>query len=149
MTDKNYVRYSLIDQLRLLIDEINVLRQMASSLHEEQITNTERGPSVKQCYGKIIMRDRNELLPKLKKIGGYKNSKPTDPVDWNSIPMEEIFFHMEKARRSVIKAVGKLNEKQWEQEVKQGMDVYGLLLEAVHDDVELFRDITQQLYRVI
>lgn len=151
MTDSNPLRDVLIDQLHFLIDEIEVLCEMATAtpLNEKQITNTDRGPSVKQCYGQIIMRDRNKLLPVLKKLNGHKKFKPTDSVDWNSISMQEIFSQIKKARQSVIKAAEKLDEKQWNQEVKDGKNVYRLLVRAVIDDVDILRDVAQQLYRSI
>lgn len=147
MTETAHLRHTLIDQLHYLIDEVRALRQVALRLHEEQITNIEQGPSVKQCYGKIIMRDRNEVLPRLKKLCGYKSSKPANPVDWNSIPIDEILSHVEKARQSVIKVAGKLDEKYWNQEVEHETDVYRLLLNALHDDADTLREVARKLYR--
>ncbi|MCY3488177.1 MAG: hypothetical protein OXH34_07015 [Bacteroidetes bacterium] len=140
-------RGDLLDQLNYLLDEIASLRSITSRLHEAQITNTERGPSVKQCYGSIIMRDRNEILPALEKLYRGKRSRAAKEVDWNRRPMEEILTEVEAARQSVIAAAGRLKPQDWTQEVADGMDVYQLLLEASHADADTLREVAQKLYR--
>ncbi|MYB91698.1 MAG: hypothetical protein F4019_07400 [Rhodothermaceae bacterium] len=140
-------RGELLDQLNYLLDEIVSLRSITSRLHEAQITNTERGPSVKQCYGSIIMRDRNEILPALEKLYREKRSRAAAEVDWNRRPMEEILTEVEAARQSVIAAAGRLKPQDWTQEVADGMDVYQLLLRASHADADTLREVAQKLYR--
>ena len=140
-------RIDMLDQLRYLLDEIAALRQMTSRMHEEWITNIEGGPSVKQCYGAIIMRDRNETLPALKKLLGHRRSKKFRDADWNRLPMEEILTEVEKARHSVIEAADKLDAMDWTQEVADGVDVYELLLSATHKDTDTLRNVAQKLYR--
>ena len=140
-------RGELLDQLNYLVDEIVSLRSIVSRLHEAQITNTERGPSVKQCYGAIIMRDRNEILPALEKLCMGKRSRAVKDVDWNRRPMENILTEVEAARQAVIAAAERLKPQDWTQEVAEGMDVYQLLLEASHTDADTLREVAQQLYR--
>ena len=140
-------RGDLLDQLSYLLDEIVSLRSITSRLHEAQITNTERGPSVKQCYGTIIMQDRNEILPALEKLSRGKHPQTVKEVDWNHRPMEEILTEVEAARQAVIAAAGRLKPQDWTQEVVEGMDVYQLLLRASHNDADTLREVAQKLYR--
>ncbi|MCY3595288.1 MAG: hypothetical protein OXH01_08660 [Bacteroidetes bacterium] len=147
MSELERRRGELLDQLNYLLDEIASLRGITSRLHEAQITNTERGPSVKQCYGSIIMRDRNEILPALEKLYGGKRSRAAKEVDWNRRPMEEILTEVEAVRQSVIAAAGRLKPQDWTQEVADGMDVYQLLLRASHADADTLREVAQKLYR--
>ncbi|MCY4171482.1 MAG: hypothetical protein OXF08_07775 [Bacteroidetes bacterium] len=140
-------RTELIDQMRYLIDEISALRQVISRMHEAQITNTDRGLSVKQYYGSIIMRDKNELLPALKKLQGTKKSRKARNKDWNRIPISEILTEVEKARQRVIQIALKLDLKDWMQEVSDGKNVYDLILTATHQDADALREIAQLLYR--
>lgn len=140
-------RGDLLDQLSYLLDEIASLRSIASRLHEAQITNTERGPSVKQCYGAIVMRDRNEILPALEKLCGEKRSRAMKEVDWNRRPTEEILTEVEVARQAVIAAAGRLKPQDWTQEVAAGVNVYQLLLKASHADADTLREVAQKLYR--
>lgn len=140
-------RGDLLDQLSYLLDEIASLRSIASRLHEAQITNTERGPSVKQCYGAIVMRDRNEILPALEKLCGGKRSRVMKEVDWNRRPTEEILTEVEVARQAVIAAAGRLKPQDWTQEVAAGVNVYQLLLKASHADADTLREVAQKLYR--
>lgn len=140
-------RGALLDQLHYLIDEIASLRSIASRLYEEQIINTDRGPSVKQHYGIIIMRDRNEILPVLQKLSRNTPRRTTRDRDWNSLPIEEILTEMEKARYAVIAAAGKLKPDDWEREVGDGINVYQFLLIASHNDADTLREVAQMLYR--
>ena len=140
-------RGELLDQLNYLLDEIASLRSITSRLHEAQITNTERGLSVKQYYGSIIMRDRNEILPVLEKLYGGKCSRAVKEVDWNRRPMEKILTEVEAARQAVIAAAKRLKPQDWTQEVAQGTDVYQLLLEVSHTDTDILRAVAQKLYR--
>lgn len=140
-------RGDLLDQLSYLLDEIASLRSIVSRLHEAQITNTERGPSVKQCYGAIVMRDRNEILPVLEKLCGGKRSRVMKEVDWNRRPTEEILTEVEAARQAVIAVAGRLKPQDWTQEVAEGVNVYQLLLKASHTDADTLREVAQKLYR--
>lgn len=140
-------RGELLSQLRYLLEEIASLRSITSRLYEAQITYTERGPSVKQCYGTIIMRDRNEVLPALERLSRKRSRRAMKEKDWNRIPMEEILAEMEKARQAVIDAVTGLKIKDWAQEVADGMDVYQFLLRVSQDDADTLREIAQKLYR--
>ena len=146
-TSSQQRRTNLLEQMRYLIDEITALRDVMSRMHESQITNTERGPSVKQCYGSIIMRDNNELLPALKKLTGVKRTKKMRDRDWNRIPLEEILSELEIARQSVVETIVAVDETDWNQEVSLGMNVYQLLLSASHKDADTLRQIAQLLYR--
>lgn len=147
MSELKRRRGELLDQLNYLLDEIASLRGITSRLHEAQITNTERGPSVKQCYGSIIMRDRNEILPALEKLHRGKRSRSVKDMDWNRRPIEEILTEVEAARRAVIAAAGRLKPQDWTQEVAEGMDLYQFLLEASHTDADTLREVAQKLYR--
>ncbi len=140
-------RGELLSQLRYLLEEIASLRSITSRLYEAQITYTERGPSVKQCYGTIIMRDQNEVLPALERLSRRRSRRAMKEKDWNRIPMEEILAEMEKARQAVIDAVTGLKIKDWAQEVADGMDVYQFLLRVSQDDADTLREIAQKLYR--
>ncbi|MCY4000667.1 MAG: hypothetical protein OXF84_07675 [Bacteroidetes bacterium] len=140
-------RTDLLEQMRYLIDEVTALREVMSRMHESQITNTERGPSVKQRYGAIIMRDSNELLPALKKLVGVKRTKKKRNRDWNQIPLEEILSELKSARQSVVETILALDETHWNQEITSGINVYQLLLNASHKDADTLREIAQLLYR--
>lgn len=140
-------RSAVLDQLRYLIDEIAALRQISPRLHESQITNTDRGPSVKQCYGAIIMRDRNKILPALKNISGRKIPSEALPVDWNSIPMKDILVQVESARRSVIEVAENLSKEAWSQQISEGEDVFQFLLTASQQDTDALRTVAERLYR--
>ena len=140
-------RGELLSQLRYLLEEIASLRSITSRLYEAQITYTERGPSVKQCYGAIIMRDRNEVLPALERLSQRRSRRAMKEKDWNRIPMEEILAEMEKVRQAVIDAVTGLKIEDWAQEVADGMDVYQFLLRVSQDDADTLREIAQKLYR--
>ncbi|MCY4223657.1 MAG: hypothetical protein OXF06_02370 [Bacteroidetes bacterium] len=140
-------RTDLLEQMRYLIDEVTALREVMSRMHESQITNTERGPSVKQRYGAIIMRDSNELLPALKKLVGVKRTKKKRNRDWNQIPLEEILSELKSARQSVVETILSLDETHWNQEITSGINVYQLLLNASHKDADTLREIAQLLYR--
>ncbi len=139
-------RTDLLEQMRYLIDEVTALREVMSRMHESQITNTERGPSVKQRYGAIIMRDSNELLPALKKLVGVKRTKKKRNRDWNQIPLEEILSELKSARQSVVETILALDETHWNQEITSGINVYQLLLNASHKDADTLREIAQLLY---
>ncbi len=140
-------RTELLEQMRYLIDEIRALRQVMSRMHEAQITNTDRGLSVKQGYGSIIMRDKNELLPALKKLCGSQKSKKTRNRDWNQIPLNDILTEVEKARQLVIKVAAKINPEDWTKEVTDGMNLYEFLMIATQRDADTLREIAQLLYR--
>ncbi len=140
-------RNDILNQLRYLIDEIAALRQMSSRMHEAQITNTERGPSVKQCYGEIIMHDCNMILPALNQLSGNTSSNVPQNKGWNRLPMEEILTEVERSRQAVINAAQNLNPDEWRQEVSSGVDVYQLLLSATQHDADLLREVAQKLYR--
>ena len=140
-------RTDLLEQMLYLIDEVTALREVMSRMHESQITNTERGPSVKQRYGAIIMRDSNELLPALKKLVGVKRTKKKRNRDWNQIPLEEILSELKSARQSVVETILALDETHWNQEITSGINVYQLLLNASHKDADTLREIAQLLYR--
>ncbi len=140
-------RGELLSQLCYLLEEIASLRSITSRLYEAQITYTERGPSVKECYGAIIMRDRNEVLPALERLSRRKSRRAMKGKDWNHIPMEEILAEMEKARQAVIDAVTGLKIEDWAQEVADGIDVYQFLLRVSQDDADTLREIAQKLYR--
>ncbi len=140
-------RRELLSQLRYLLAEIASLRSITSRLYEAQITYTERGPSVKECYGAIIMRDRNEVLPALERLSRRKSRRAMKGKDWNRIPMGEILAEMEKARQAVIDAVTGLKIEDWAQEVADGIDVYQFLLRVSQDDADTLREIAQKLYR--
>jgi len=140
-------RTDLLEQMRYLIDEITALREVIPRMHESQITNTDQGPSVKQCYGAIIMRDSNELLPALKKLTGVRRTKKIRDRDWNRIPLPEILSELEYARQSVVETLLILDETDWNREVDSGINVYQLLLNASHKDADTLRDIAQLLYR--
>ncbi len=146
-TKLDHRRDDLLNQLRYLIDEVAALRQMISRMHEAQISNTERGPSVKQCYGKIITRDRNETLPVLNQLSGHTCSAVSQNEDWNSLPIEDILTEVETNRQAVIRAVTKLNPEEWSREVSDGVDVYKFLLSATHHDADMLREVAQKLYR--
>ncbi len=147
MSELEERRGDLLDQLTYLLEEITSLRKIASRLYEAQITNTERGPSVKQCYGTIIMRDRNEILPVLEKLLNEKRSRAVKEKDWNCISIDEILAELETSRRAVISAVGRLKPQDWAHEVEGGMDVYHLLFKASHSDADILREVAQKLYR--
>lgn len=140
-------RSELLDQLRYLVDEITALRRILSRLHEAHITNSERGPSVKECFGAIIMRDRTKILPELKKLVGGKIPHTDQEIEWNTLPIQEILTQVEEARTDVIAAVMKLDAEQWIQEVEPDADLYTFLLEASHKDADTLREIALQLYR--
>ncbi len=140
-------RGAVLDQLRYLIDEIAALRQISPRLHESQITNTDRGPSVKQCYGAIITRDRNKILPALKNMSGRKIAPKALSVDWNSIPMKDILVQVESARRSVIAAAENLSMEAWSQQITDGVDVYKFLLTSLQHDTDTLRTVAERLYR--
>ncbi len=140
-------RGELLSQLRYLLEEIASLRSITSRLYEAQITYTERGPSVKQCYGAIIMRDRNEIIPALERLSRKRSRRAMKEKDWNRIPMEEILAEMEKARQAVIDTVTGLKIEDWAQEVADGMDVYQFLLRVSQYDADTLREIAQKLYR--
>jgi hypothetical protein len=140
-------RSAVLDQLRYLIDEIAALRQVSLRLHEPQITNTDRGPSVKQCYGAIVTRDRNQILPALKNISGRKDTPKALSVDWNSVPMKDILAQVESARRSVIQAAENLSMEAWSQQITEGMDVCQFLLTASQHDTDTLRTVAERLYR--
>jgi len=140
-------RTDLLDQLRYLLDEIVALRQVTSRMHEAQITNTDQGPSVKQFYGSIIMRDRNEILPALNKLRGRKRSRIMRDKDWNLLPIEEILADVEKARRKVIEVASGIDPQDWVREIADGVDVYQFLLTVSHDDADTLRSVAQRLYR--
>ncbi|MCY4158167.1 MAG: hypothetical protein OXE92_02790 [Bacteroidetes bacterium] len=145
--DLEQLRADLLEQLCYMLDEIASLRQVTSRMHEAQITNTERGLSVKQCYGAIIMRDRNEILPALQKLSGCKRFRKVRNKEWNHLSMEEILTEVEKARQEVIEFVTKLDLHDWTLEVADGMDVYQFLLTVSHHDADTLRSVAQQLYR--
>ena len=140
-------RSAVLDQLRYLIDEIAALRQISARLNESQITNTERGLSVKQCYGAIIMRDRNKILPALKNISGLTITPKASSVDWNSIPMKDILVQVESARRSVIEVVENLSSEAWSQQITEGEDVFQFLITASQQDTDTLRTVAERLYR--
>lgn len=140
-------RSAVLDQLRYLIDEIAALRQISPRLHESQITNTDRGPSVKQCYGAIIMRDRNRILPALINISGRKFNPKALSVDWNSMPMKDILAQVESARRSVIDVAENLSIEAWSQQITEGKDVFQFLLTASQQDTDTLRTVAERLYR--
>ena len=137
----------MLGQLRYLLDEVAALQQVTALMHEAQITNVERGASVKQCYGAIIMRDRNELLPALQNLLGRKKSGMAREKDWNGLSIEQILKEVEMARQSVIEAADALDAKDWDQEITDGVNVYRLLLHASHKDADALREVAQQLYR--
>ena len=140
-------RNAVLDQLRYLIDEIAALRQISPRLHESQLTNTDRGPSVKQCYGEIIMRDRNKILPALKNISTRRITPEDLSVDWNSMPMKDILVQVESARRSVIEVAENLSSEAWSQQVTEGVDVFQFLLTASQHDTDTLRTVAERLYR--
>jgi len=140
-------RSAVLDQLRYLIDEIAALRQISPRLHESQITNTDRGPSVKQCYGAIITRDRSKILPALKNISGRKIPSEALSVDWNSVPIMDILVQVESARRSVIEAAENLSSEAWSQQIMEGEDVFQFLLTASQQDTDTLRTVAERLYR--
>jgi len=140
-------RTELIEQMRYLIDEISALRQILSCMHEPQITNTDRGLSVKQQYGSIIMRDKNELLPALKTLHGSSKTRKAKNREWNQIPISDILTEVKKARQLVIQVAVKLKPEDWTQVVTDGMNVYEFLLMATHKDADTLREIAQLLYR--
>ncbi len=140
-------RADLLGQLRYLLDEVAALQQVTALMHEAQITNVERGASVKQCYGAIIMRDRNELLPALQNLLGRKKSGMAREKDWNGLSIEQILKEVEMARQSVIEAADALDAKDWNQEITDGVNVYRLLLHASHKDTDTLREVAQKLYR--
>ncbi len=140
-------RSAVLDQLRYLIDEIAALRQISPRLHESQITNTDRGPSVKQCYGAIIMRDQNKILPALKTLSGRKVTPEALSMDWNSVPIKDILVQVESVRRSVIEAAEDLSVEAWSQQVTEGMDVGQFLLTASQHDTDTLRTVAERLYR--
>ncbi len=149
MPEPDPARYrgEVLDQLRYLIDEIAALREISPRMHESQITNTDRGLSVKQCYGAIIMRDRNRILPALKNISGRKIAQKAVSEDWNSIPMKDILVQVESARRSVIEAAEDLSMEAWSQQITDGMDVGQFLLTASQHDTDTLRTVAERLYR--
>ena len=140
-------RSGVLDQLHYLLEEITALKPMLSRMHEEQIIDEQRGPSVKQCYGAIVMRDRNLILPTLNKHFGIRESEAFQSRDWNRLPIEEILAEVAGARKAVIKAAEKLVSDDWTREIANGMDVYHFLLTVSHKDADTLREIAQKLYR--
>ena len=140
-------RSAVLDQLRYLIDEITALRKISPRLNESQITNTDRGLSVKQCYGAIIMRDRNKILPALKNISGRKITPKASSVDWNTLPMNDILVQVESARRSVIEVAENLSSEAWSRQITEGEDVFQFLLTASQQDTDTLRTVAERLYR--
>ena len=140
-------RSAVLDQLRYLIDEIAALRRISARLHESQITSTDRGPSVKQCYGAIIMRDRNKILPALKNISGREITPKAPSVDWNSMSIKDILVQVESARKSVIEVAENLSSDAWSQKVTEGVDVFQFLLTASQQDTDTLRTVAERLNR--
>ena len=135
-------RKAVLDQLSYLLEEIEAMNPVMGRLHEAELINSERGPSVKECYGAIVEWDRGKVLPA---VGGEKKTDLSE-VNWNGQSLQGILARVAAEREQVILLCSGLGDERWEQSEGPG-SIRALLYATIQHDTNMLRKVAEQLHR--
>ena len=145
---------ALLHQIGHVIDELEATKAVARRLTPAELESRLRGPSVKECYGSMADRDRNVMLPLLRRMqedgaSAYQESE-TSAADWNAMDFQRILERAQAARMALLQYAKALPPDAWTRTGTlegETCDVFGLLHALTQHDATLLQSVAKQLQR--
>ena len=154
--DSTRLRYDLLSQLDLIIDELEATKYVGRRLSAAELESRQEKLSIKECYGTMADWDHFVVVPMLRRM--QQESLPVCQISmpevtrWNGKELVDILEAAQTERRALMSYLEKLPIVKWSRKGKlegQIHDVFGLLHALVQHDVELLQSVARQLRRAV
>ncbi len=156
------LRAALLEQLRYLVDEVEVLKAVVDRVPEPVQAGrpTPDALTMKEIYGVIARKDERVHRPRIARIAESEeeNALRFEPVedralaaqeDWNAIPIHDILERVQAARRALVELLEGLPEAAWARVGRIGdeaLSVFEIAHRITQDDARRLRTLSHRLY---
>ena len=152
----NELRDELLGQLRYLVDEIELLKDVVQRIpaNLQEGRPLEDDLSIKEIYGLLAMMDEHIHLPFVRALGQEEAPEIKISRDdvvgkkaWNEQPIEEILNEVQQVRTTLIEAME--DEPDWQKTGRvheQEMDLFKLAHFITQHDVDRLREMGYRLH---
>ena len=159
--DPAELRTALLDQLRYLIDEVEVLKPIVDRVPEtvREGRPTADALSMKEIYGVIARMDERVHRPRIEQITDDADANPTfeavdegalvEDDDWNEMAIRDILDRVQSARRALVALLDALSDADWSKTGQIDGDersVYEIAHQITQDDTQRLRTLGYRLH---